>query len=202
MKNPNHRELEVKIDASGILVDDFRDWCFGRLPSKYTHLISPDTYYTQGGNVLRHRHGGKSAGELTVKRRTSKKSTKDRVEIDLRFDAGTTQDDVKRFLEATGWKPAFTVIKDCHIFWYEEITPGVEVVLYDVRCIRPDGSETAPRRFVEVEIHKADSNHPKALTTLKDWEEAARTQFPGMGAIQDLSLYEIYSGKRYGMAKT
>lgn len=200
MKNPNHQELEVKIDAESVPVKDFRDWCAGKGPSRYVHLISPDTYYEQGKNVLRHRHGGKSAGELTVKRRTSKSSTRKRQEIDLRFDQETTQDDVKRFLEATGWDPAFTVVKDCHIFWFLDQKPGVEVVLYDVRCIFPNGKETAPRRFVEIEIHKADSNHPKALTTLKDWEAEARAKFT-MGETQDLSLYEIYSGKQYRMTR-
>lgn len=199
-KNPKHSELELKLAADDVDVKIFSRWCFSHEPTKYVHLTSPDTYYTQGDNVLRHRHGGKTAGELTVKRRTSKRSTRNRLEIDLRFDSQTTHDDVERFLVATGWEPAFNVFKDCHIFWLDEKKPGVEIVLYDVRCIFPNGKETSPRRFVEIEIHKADSNHPKALTTLKDWERAARRAF-ALGAVQTESLYEIYSGKRYGMVK-
>lgn len=197
---PTHRELEVKIDASYVSVEEFNQWCFGRNPSRYEHILSPDTYYTQGKNVLRHRHGGNTAGELTVKRRKSKHSTKDRVEIDLRFDSNTTQFDVQRFLAATGWEPAFTVVKDCHIFWFTDRKPGVEVVLYDVRCVRPNGKETEPRRFVEIEIHKADSLLPSALLTLTDWEREARELFK-LGDTQSESLYEIYSGKRYGLIK-
>lgn len=198
--NPQHRELEIKLDADEVQVEQFKQWCFGRSPSKYLHVIGPDTYYVQGKNVLRHRQNGEGAGELTVKRRTSKKSTKDRLEIDLRFDQGTSQDDVTRFLVATGWAPQFTVIKDCHIFWFEDRKPGVEVVLYDVRCIYVSGKETSPRRFAEVEIHKADSNSSRALSTLKEWERDARAVF-SFGETQSESLFEIYSGKRYGMVK-
>jgi hypothetical protein len=194
-----HRELEIKLAADGVHTDTFKTWCFERDPSRYLHVTGPDTYYTQGKNVLRHRQPGQGGpGELTVKRRTSKTSTKDRLEIDLRFDPNTSLEDVRRFLLATGWTPAFTVIKDCHIFWFEEWKPGVEAVLYDVRCVLPSGKETKPRRFVEFEIHKADSNHPKALTTLKDWENMARDQF-SFGETMTESLYEIYSGKRYGL---
>ncbi len=194
-----HRELEIKLEADGVQVDAFKTWCFSRDPSKYLHVAGPDIYYTQGKNVLRHRQPGQGGpGELTVKRRTSKTSTKDRLEIDLRFAAETDLDDVGRFLIATGWEPAFTVVKDCHIFWFEEKKPGVEAVLYDVRCVLPNGKETKARRFAEFEVHKADSNHPKALTTLKDWEKAARDQF-SFGETMGESLYEIYSGKRYGL---
>jgi adenylate cyclase class IV len=195
-----HRELEVKLDAQGILIDDFKEWAFRLIPSKYLHVVGPDTYYTQGKSVLRHRQNGEGAGELTVKRRTSKKSTRDRLEIDLRFDSSTTQDDVTRFLLATGWEQKFTVIKDCHIFWYEDTKPGVEVVLYDVRCVLPSGKETDSRRFIEVEIHKADSLMPNALTTLKDWEASVREVWSGLETMTE-SLYEIYSGKRYGLIK-
>lgn len=195
--NPQHREREIKLAADAVEVHRFNQWCFDQSPSQYLHVTGPDTYYTQGKNVLRHRQPGQGGpGELTVKRRTSKKSTKDRVEIDLRFDPRTTIDDVTRFLAATGWEPCFTVIKDCHIFWFDETKPGVEAVLYDVRCVFPNGKESKSRRFAEFEIHKADSSHPKAITTLKDWECVARDQFD-FGETMTESLYEIYSGKRY-----
>jgi hypothetical protein len=203
--NPHHHELEVKIAADSVQPVDFRNWCVTRGPSEYVRLTSPDVYYTQGKNVLRHRLGDQrritGAGELTVKQRTSSKSTKNRVEVDLRFSEKTTREDVERFLEATGWSPAFTVIKDCCIFFFLDQKPGVEVVIYTVRCIYPDGRETEQRRFLEIEIHKADSQHVKALTTLKNWEEDIRSNFQGLGETQDQSLYEIYSGKRYNMVK-
>lgn len=198
-KNPQHRELEVKLAADDVCISDFNRWCWARGPAKYEHVIGPDTYYVQGQNVLRHRQNSR-AGELTVKRRTSAKSTKDRVEIDLRFDGTTTANDVKRFLAATGWEPAFNVVKDCHIFWFDG-KPGFEAVIYDVRCVFPDGQETKPRRFVEFEIHKADSFDPRALFVLKDLEKEARLSM-NMGPTETESLYEIYSGKRYRLVKS
>jgi adenylate cyclase class IV len=196
-----HRELEVKLAADGMNIKAFKDWCFDRDPSKYLHVTGPDVYYTQGKNVLRHRQPGQGGpGELTVKRRTSKKSTRDRLEIDLKFADIVNIEDVGRFLTATGWKQKFTVIKDCHIFWFEDRVPGVEAVLYSVRCVLPNGKETRERAFVEFEIHKTDSHHPRALTTLKDWENSVRKTFD-LGEPLNESLYEIYSGAKYGMVR-
>lgn len=196
-----HRELEVKLEADSVNIRQFKEWCFERGPSRYLHVLGPDVYYTQGKNVLRHRQPGQGGpGELTVKQRTSRNSTRDRLEIDLRFDPTTTIDDVTKFLEATGWKQKFRVFKNCHIFWFEDRNPGVEAVLYSVRCTLPNGKETRERSFVEFEIHKAQSNHPQALTILKDWETSARSAFD-FGKTMNLSLYEIFSGSRYGMVK-
>jgi adenylate cyclase class IV len=199
-KNPNHREMEIKLAADEVDATEFNAFCFAKAPSKYMHVFGPDTYYVQGKNVLRHRKNGEGAGELTVKRRTSKKSTRDRLEIDLRFSDATTPDDVERFLGATGWKPQFTVVKDCHIFWFEDRVPHMEVVLYDVRAIFPNGKETPNRRFIEVEVHKAHSGHLRGLSALKDWERQVRKEFR-MGETMGSSLYELYSGTQYQMVK-
>lgn len=196
-----HRELEVKLDATGLHPDDFNRWCSLRRPSQYLHTVGTDVYYRQGKNVLRHRKdpaGG--PGELTVKLRTSTKTTRNRVEIDLKLAASVGADDVARFLEATGWTPVFSVVKDCHIFWFSELTPAVEAVYYCVRCFKPDGIELAPRTFVEFEIHKADSNHPKARSVLSDWEKAASKSLQSMPLVHE-SLYEIFSGERYNVTK-
>lgn len=201
IKKAQHRELEIKMGADGVNIKAFKRWCFDLDPSKYLHVIGPDVYYTQGKNVLRHRQPGQGGpGELTVKRRTSHKSTRDRLEIDLGLKDDVEIDDVGRFLEATGWKKKFTVIKDCHIFWFEDRTPGVEAVLYNVRCILPNGKETRERAFTEFEIHKAHSHHPRAMTTLKDWERMARAEFE-LGPVLNESLYEIFSGARYGLVR-
>lgn len=204
MKNPNHRELEIKIDAEKVDVLAFQEFCTtggcGKVLDRYLHVVGPDTYYVQGKNVLRHRQSG-GPGELTVKKRTSRSSTKDRLEIDLRFDPRTSIDDVKAFLEATGWIPQFTVVKDAHVYWYGT-EPGVEVVIYDVRCYdNRTGKVSQSRRFAEIEIHKADSNHPEALAQLKAWENLFRAKFPSLGATMGESLYEIYSGQRVSLVK-
>jgi adenylate cyclase class IV len=155
-----HRELEVKLAADGMNIKAFKDWCFGRDPSKYLHVTGPDVYYTQGKNVLRHRQPGQGGpGELTVKRRTSKKSTRDRLEIDLKFADIVNIEDVGRFLTATGWKQKFTVIKDCHIFWFEDRVPASRPCsTASAACCRT-ARRRGKGRFVEFEIHKADSHH-------------------------------------------
>jgi adenylate cyclase class IV len=196
--NPLHRECEIKLAADDVPVDEFVRWCFAKKPTRYMQGVGPDTYYGQGQNVVRHRKNGEGAGELTVKRRTSTRSTKDRLEIDLRFNDLTKVDDVERFLIATGWKPEFTVVKSFHIFWFEAEFPSLEVVLYDVRCTYPNGKSTPSRRFVEVEVSKKDSGHVRGFYALEDWEKQLREQF-NIGATQSESLYEIYSGKRYGL---
>lgn len=204
--NPNHKELELKFDAKEIPIGDFLSWAFSFKPDHYLHTGGPDIYYSQGDNVLRHRNNGEGAGELTVKRRTSNRSTTSRQEIDLRFSDSTTVEDVEKFLGATGWAPLFTVTKDCHIFSFSsrQERPGVEVVIYDVWCRYNDGSDTALRRFVEVEISKADSNHPKAMATLGEWKQKITAfLYPLGGDKKPLpeSLYEIFSGKKYGLVK-
>lgn len=178
--------------------DAFNRFCLAKVPTKFLHVIGPDTYYVQGKNVLRHRKNGEGAGELTVKRRTSKKSTRDRLEIDLRFSSSTTPEDVTQFLSATGWKSQFTVIKSCDIFWFENSFPYMEAVIYDVRAVFPNGKETQSRRFLEVEVHKKHSGHVRALYSLKEWERDLRKNFQ-VGDTQSKSLYEIYSGRSYGM---
>lgn len=199
MGNPKHQELETKISAAKVTNDEFRRWCWERKPSRYLHVVGPDVYYGQGPNVLRHRLNG-GAGELTVKRRTSRRTTRNRLEIDLAFAERMVPADITAFLLATGWKPLFTIVKQADIFWFDDNKPGVEAVIYDSVKVTPKGVERDPRRFLEIEIHKEDSNHPAALSTLKQWEREARAALP-LGPTVNESLYEIYSGKRYGMAR-
>lgn len=201
MGNPKHRELEIKVSAMAVEPRLFRDFCYAKGPERYLHIIGPDDYYVQGENVLRHRKSG-GPGELTVKRRTSMKSTRDRVEIDLKLDHGMTIEDVAAFLAATGWERQFTVVKDCHIFWFEgsRKTPGVEAVIYDVKLVDAKGNDSWDR-YVEIEIHKEDSNHPMALSTLRTWEKQLRAELPSLGEVVSESLYEIYSGNKYSLAK-
>lgn len=199
--NPLHKEIEIKIAADSVSVPEFNSWCFAKLPSQYLHVSGYDIYYNQGKNVVRHRQNG-GAGELTVKRRLTNKSTKNREEIDLHFDPKTAQTDIARFLEATGWNEQFKVFKDCYIFWFTNSQPATEVVIYDVRCIRPDGTKTHKSRFIEVEIHKADSNHVDSQEVIEQWEQEIRSEFPNCGITLNKSLYELYSGATYQIVKT
>lgn len=199
MPNLKHTELEIKLDASGVDTLSFLQWCIGLGPTKYEHAIGPDVYYKQGSNTIRHRWFAGPAGELTVKLRKSNAHTTDRVEIDLQFDGNVSQDDVTAFLVATGWQKLFTLQKDCHIFWLEMNDVPVSVVLYDVWEI----PETKPKRkrFLEVEIDKGfQINQEKALQTLEWWRRRLADTFQ-VTKPMNLSLYEIYSGKKYKTVK-
>jgi adenylate cyclase class IV len=112
-----HNEIEAKLAADEVLVSDFCKLMFAQMPTKYECVTGPDTYYRQGENVIRHREKKNSkTHELTVKRRKSTKSTRDREEIDLHFAHNTGVLDVRAFLAATGFEKEFQLVKTAHIF--------------------------------------------------------------------------------------
>lgn len=200
-----HTELEYKLPAAKVGVNEFVTWCASQGPETYVHLLSPDLYYEQGDSTIRHRWGCdvgevKGAGELTVKRRKDKKSTTSRVEVDLSFAEKTTRDDVTTFLEFSGWRHAFTVVKDCHIFNFSAVgKPKVSIVIYD--CWLVSGAQnkkaSVPQRFIEIEAAKGSNE------TLKRDKEIIEEWYQKISGLFDVekpinkSLYEIFSGKSY-----
>lgn len=204
-----HTEIEIKMSAEQVDTQAFLNWCVGRGPKDYTYVSTPDVYYERGENVCRHRMSGntrgdsvRGAGELTVKQRKSDKSTVNRVEVDLKFADEVQCDDVKAFLEATGWTRAFSIMKDCHIFFFEKTGVEVSVVLYEAARIEPkNGKLVNRRRFLEVEVEKGSKcNTEEARKILADWQRDIKRLFT-VGDPVNESLYEIYSGKRYLVRK-
>lgn len=191
-----HSEVELKFDASGVDQSSFMAFCLAHKPFRYIRAISPDVYWEQGENVVRHRHkfqGG--AGELTVKRRRSKTSTQDRMEVDLTFSHETTKEDVEKFLEGSGWARCFTLKKDAHIFYFDGGSCPVTVVLYTVVM----EGEDRERVFLEIEAEKGTrTSISQAKRLVRSWRRALETEFK-LGKPLNDSLYEIYSGKRYHM---
>lgn len=190
-----HSEVELKFDAINVDQNSFMAFCLSYKPIKYVKAISPDVYWEQGDNIVRHRHkfqGG--AGELTVKLRRSKASTTDRMEVDLTFDHTIAKGDVEKFLEASGWKKSFTLFKDADIFYFDGGSCPVTVVLYSVV------SQSGPtRKFLEIEAEKGTStsiNQSKRI--VRKWRRLLEKDFK-IGKPLNQSLYEIYSGKSYGM---
>lgn len=188
-----HNEIERKINAGGVRVSDFRDWCEQRKPVQYVYVHSPDYYYRQGENVVRHRVNSEESHELTVKRRSSTKSTFDRLEIDLKFAATTKASDVEAFLKATGWTLEFKLEKKADIFWFKEGNTHLTVVIYDVFC-----GEHKMRRFIEVEAEKgSDVTVDHAKKRVNAWIKDICADFAISNEPLNDSLYEIYSGKKY-----
>lgn len=201
MPTDNHSEIEYKFAADHVDYDDFVAWAIKQKPLKYESASFPDLYYEQDGNIVRHRWSG-GAGELTVKQRKSADSIADRVEIDLRFSAETSVNDVTVFLQASGWKRLFTLFKDgTHVFWFQ--VPGgiVSVAEYAVEKLDEETQRCVDhRKFIEIEVEKGSSmSMDEAKTTLEKWRRLVSRTF-NLTAPLNVSLYEMYSGRTYKTA--
>jgi adenylate cyclase class IV len=195
-----HDEIEAKLAADNVSVSEFRRWMSAEVGlEQYLHIIGPDHYYESGPNVVRHREDRKDGRhELTVKRRKSGGSTRDRLEIDLHFGKKTKVDDVAAFLKATGFTHVFTLVKEAHIFWVK-VTENITVtyVIYDVWRDAGDGKKLDCKRFVEIEAEKgSDVTADTAKRHVRSLVRTLQQQFR-LGEPLNESLYEIYSGKRY-----
>lgn len=200
----HHDEIEAKLDGKEVDLKTFLSWAH-KLPNieRSEHSVNtPDDYYECGDAVVRHR-GLDGKHELTVKRRKSTSSTRDREEIDLFFSDRTPHASVGAFLRATGYKLAFRLIKDnIYIFWTKP-TPNITLVY----CIYDVWDEDVPgtrRRFIEVEVEKGSNVTPETgKRYLRDAVDEMQRMFldasfkPILGEPLNESLYEIFSGKRY-----
>lgn len=195
-----HDEIEAKLAADDVNISEFKQW-MGRDPGleRYLHIVGPDRYYESGPNVVRHREDRQDGRhELTVKRRKSDGSTRDRLEIDLHFGKKTKVADVDAFLKATGFLHVFTLVKEAHIYWVK-LTDNISAtyVIYDVWREGPDGKKLDVKRFIEVEAEKgSDVTSETAKRHLRVLVKGLQAQFNLAEPLND-SLYEIYSGKRY-----
>jgi adenylate cyclase class IV len=192
-----HDEIEAKLSADNVDMMAFVNVMKSRPDlERYKYVSrSPDDYYENGTAVVRHR-GKDGSHELTVKRRKSNSSTRDREEIDLHFSPTTAHESVSAFLRATGYVKAFTLTKEAHIFWVKP-TPNITLsfVIYDVWKQAEGGNA---RRFIEVEAEKG--SNVTAETGKRYVREAVRQlqeSFKHLGEPLNESLYEIFSGKRY-----
>lgn len=195
-----HDEIEAKMAADNVNVAEFKRWMTAGMElESYLHIIGPDRYYESGSNVVRHREDRKDGRhELTVKRRKSDGSTRDRLEIDLHFGKKTKPKDVDAFLKATGFTHVFTLVKEAHIFWVR-LTDNITVtyVIYDVWREGKDGEKLDTKRFIEVEAEKgSEVTAETAKRHLRTLVKGLQAQFNLAEPLNE-SLYEIYSGKRY-----
>jgi adenylate cyclase class IV len=197
-----HNEIEAKLAADNVSVKDFQS--FMEDTTRYDivnrkAIESPDGYYEQGPNVVRQRGAlGDDAHELTVKLRKSDGSTRDRLEIDLHFSEETGVSDVVAFLEATGFKKAFTLTKQAYIYWVQLTTKvRASFVIYDVWQTNEAGEKINCKRFIEVEAEKgSDVEVETAKRHVREQVKILQAHF-NIGEPLNESLYEIYSGKRY-----
>jgi adenylate cyclase class IV len=201
MTKPHHREIEVKLDATEVAVEDFMEYIrfkYGLKRYEPKLVKGSDYYFTnKQGHVLRYRTGSDWLQELTVKRRSSKVSTIDRLEIDLKLNNFANLHDVSAWAEALGFELSLPLYKESVIyeFKYAPYNVGVTIVMYDVKRI---GSTLPPVQFLEVELAKDQSDHPNAREIVGRIAEDLVTNLPGVsGKRLNYSLYEFFSGNKY-----
>lgn len=192
-----HNEIEAKLAADGVGEGFFKRYVMENYDVEiFKSIVSPDDYYESGPYVLRHRRDPGGKHELTVKRRKSEGSTRDREEIDLFFQDRTRHEDVAALLRAVGFTRAFTITKEAQIFWIQ-LTPNVRasIVMYDCWS----DIDPVKRRFVECEVEKgSDVTVDTAKRHIRSLVKALQDEFK-LGEPLNESLYEIYSGRRYAV---
>lgn len=195
-----HSELEIKFRAEGIdplslkrlMADGGALYEAGyRYFKPFFKIEGMDFYYGQGKNALRHRFDGKEGfNTLTVKKRKSKKSLKDRHEVDLKMENGQMSAlDIKAFLLLSGWKELFRLRKRYWIAHIQSLKTKAIIclALYDVSS---PGKKT--RRFLEAEVERdSDVPVPVGKKELKFFEEFLRKHY-GLDSPVNKSLYEYY----------
>jgi adenylate cyclase class IV len=154
----------------------------------FVRCAGPDFYYSnKDGFCARHRSGG-DTNELTVKRRIGDTAITVRRETNLKLDRTVTALDVMQFFKDLGFGTDVRIHKDCDIYFIRDGRAEVDIVWYKVT------SNGRTRQFIEVEVgglSKQDS-----LRVLNRWASHVEKMFK-LKNKSDLSLYEIYSGRRY-----
>jgi hypothetical protein len=210
-----HNEIEAKLAAEGVTLEQFAGFMNKGVYHRYEVVSGPDTYYERDDAVVRHRIDRESGRhELTVKRRKSEKSTRDREEIDLHFGKKTAPKDVDAFLKAVGFVPVFVLVKVAYIYHVVDDMVPLTIVYYHVwkqdtteYTLPPPGIVFTPpddaRTFIEVEAEKGSAARKKdAKALVEGWVRDIRDHMLvehniTIGEALNDSLYELYSGKRY-----
>ena len=189
-------ELEVKLAADKVDPNKFKNFIQGMEVERFLRVTGPDSYHERDGDVVRYRYDPKEKrSEITVKKRRTENSIRDRLEINLLLDPKMQPKDVDAFLENIGFKKCFTVVKEANIYWVK-LTPNLTAsfVLYTTWL---DDKPKETKSFIEIEC-ESESNvtTETAKRHLRTWTLALQDRF-NLGEPLNESLYEIYSGKRY-----
>jgi adenylate cyclase class IV len=163
-----HTEFEVKFRADSINLEDFRD-VVKKLPDlkKIIFVSGPDFYYVKSdGSFARFRkpeYGDMSGGnEVTIKEKIGcSKNNIIRKEVNWKVN-GTPDSTIKEGLLMMGYKPNFSINKDCHIFVFDDAT----VVYYSVTDTT-DGKKRKTESFIEIEVKEETINN---LTESEAWQ--------------------------------
>jgi adenylate cyclase class IV len=188
---PFNIELEVKLDATNINESLFRKWIFNKDPYRTLIVEGYDQFYRRGEDIARLRLCPDDPFQLTIKKRKSLQSIRDRKEVDLEVgrDAALVHD----FLELDGYTTDIKIFKKAHIFWIKQ-GKGEVVVSYYTAQKDIDGTLSEPKAYVEIEVAKGSQIEvDTGKGWLKRWLDEINEEFKAELIPLNQSLFELFS---------
>lgn len=197
MKKNKYFEIEYKFDAKTVTFKKFTNF-INNLTKKSTLLNilkinGTDDYFGLKNTVVRYRHDKHKYHELTVKKRTSSKSTMIRHEIDMKLPENTDPKDVYQFYTISGYKKLFTLYKKADIYTLSNHLGIAILVIYDVY---KKGNKKNTFRFIEVEGHK---NQSLAQNTkiINYWKKLIFDELKlNESKMMNKTLFEVFSHEK------
>jgi adenylate cyclase class IV len=192
-----YKEIEYKWQADHVSRSNFSETIKSLFQEKkiiYKGILAegPDYYYSNSdGYVIRHRNSA-DINEITLKLREKSTGITVRKEINIPLSKESTVLDMQSFLRGLGFKNDVKIHKSCDIFYIKNKKAEIDIVWYQVTS-----AGRRPKVFIEVEV--AQTSEKYGLKILKKWAKLLEKTFK-LKEKSDLSLYEIYSGKRYRSA--
>lgn len=192
-------EVELKFFADHIKWTDFSKFIsnYRNKIIKKTLVEGPDTYFRNRNEIVRYRTNLLDYHELTVKKRTSKKTTTVRHETDILLDKNTNPRDVEEYHLNCGYHKEFTIVKKCLIIYLTHKSKLGTMVIYDIYKI---GEKSKKQRFIEIEGDKIQ-NLKQNKEFLKFWTNELKKINITNKNICNLSLYELFSNRKYKLRK-
>ncbi len=196
-------EFECKYRVEPHVLVDFKKIVEGLQQElqNFLYVEGPDFYYSHPdydeSSFGRYRRpsfgldGGRAEWTVKFKPKGAKNNQK-RLEINWRVDK-TSEADIKRGVELMGFKPNFTITKNCHIYKFEDAT----LVFYTVYDITEGSRSTKVDHFVEIEVSEEKINK-EGLTEEQAWAIISKYEKIlepiGISPQKRLrkSLYEMY----------
>jgi len=192
MSTPVNIELEIKLDASGLDEKAFCRWLMDKEPVKYIKVEGADHFFRREDDVIRHRIPPDEPSQLTIKKRTSAVSIRERKEVDLEIP-NTSVDLIEDFIGMAGYLPDIKLHKQAKVFWFSSKKEKAVVSFYTAQLLN---SPASSRKIVEVEIEKGS---PVSVETAKGyltkWVQEINAQFKVDLKPLNFSLYEMFSSK-------
>ncbi len=181
-----YQEIEFKYDAKNIQLTDFKEFCEESGAIKKSTFFGSDTFYFNNESPLefyryRQNHVEK---ELTYKRKTDKKNSFVRTELNLQVDGATTQDFIDKFLTIRGFTRGKTIYKTAFVSEHNQYTAAY-YICYDVQM-----NELG--RFIEIEVKEGIDSEQDKVALLNIIEK----KFKVLGILPKNrltdSLFEMY----------